>query len=115
VPRFRSSEDVRAVLRLKADGRTDRDISRLTGIPVTTIRLWRNRGLSNYGRDTLESGEPCPICGSEPHDFVALPREAYSYLLALYLGDGYISRSGTSWSLRIALDEAYPGIIEELL
>jgi hypothetical protein len=41
-----------------------------------------------------------------------LPRESYAYLLGVYLGDGCLGEVGTSWSLRITLDEAYPGIID---
>src|SRR5260370_42254561 len=31
----------------------------------------------------------------------------------MYLGDGYITANGSSWMLRITLDMAYPGIIDE--
>ena len=114
MPRTRSSEDVRAVLELKAAGQTDREVSRITGVPVNTIRLWRHRGLSRRARLALDYGECdwCKTCGSDPHDFAALPPHTYAYLLGVYLGDGCIGRSGTSWSLRIALDAAYPGIVE---
>lgn len=37
----------------------------------------------------------------------------YCEALALYLGDGWISRHPRTQRLRIALDEKYPGIIEE--
>ena len=46
----------------------------------------------------------------EPGD---VPPRAYAYLLGLYLGDGYICRSGRTWRLRISMDSRYPGIIEE--
>jgi hypothetical protein len=36
----------------------------------------------------------------------------YAYLLGLYLGDGHLHWCGT-WQLRVSLDLAYPGIIEE--
>jgi hypothetical protein len=111
VPRIRSHEDVRAVLQLQADGYSDREVSRITGVPVNTIRVWRNRGLSRNAKRPLRTVDLCSSCGSEPHDFGTLPRQTYAYLLGLYLGDGCISRSGTSWSPRVALDEAYPGIV----
>jgi hypothetical protein len=41
-----------------------------------------------------------------------LPRDTYAYLLGVYLGDGCLGTVGNSWSLRITLDEIYPGIIE---
>src|SRR3712207_6121885 len=38
----------------------------------------------------------------------------YAYLLGLYLGDGCVSApSGRSPFLRIALDEAHPGVVDE--
>lgn len=48
------------------------------------------------------------------HDVSQLPAGPYAYLLGLYLGDGYISagRRGV-WCLRVTLDSAYPGIIDE--
>jgi hypothetical protein len=41
-----------------------------------------------------------------------LPADTYAYLLGVYLGDGCLMPVGSSWSLRIGLDEAYPGIID---
>jgi hypothetical protein len=46
------------------------------------------------------------------HDFGGLPAAAYSYVLAMYLGDGSISRARRVWRLRITLDQKYPAIIE---
>jgi hypothetical protein len=54
----------------------------------------------------------CPVCGDDPHDPAGLPFESYAYLLGMYLGDGTLSLWGSSWILRIALDLAYPGIVE---
>ncbi len=48
------------------------------------------------------------------HDFSALDGSAYAYLLAVYLGDGFICpRPRGVWQLRITLDSAYPGIVAE--
>lgn len=111
--RTRSLSEVQAVLRLKSDGFTDREVSLATGVPLTTIRAWRNHGLPKRAKRALGVGGICPHCGCDPHDFAALPADTYAYLLALYLGDGYLRRSRDStWTLHIALDEAYPGIIE---
>jgi hypothetical protein len=38
---------------------------------------------------------------------------SYSYLLGLYLGDGCVSSTGSSYQLRIVLDGIYLGIIDE--
>ena len=42
-----------------------------------------------------------------------LDEAAYAYLLGMYLGDGYLSASGATACLQVALDESYPRIIEE--
>jgi hypothetical protein len=105
--------DVRAVLDLKAEGWTDRETWELTGVPINTIRAWRNRGLSAAAKQRLGMVEMCPLCGDEPHDVRSLPRDSYSYLLGVYLGDGCLARNGTSWTLRVALDDGYPGIVSE--
>jgi hypothetical protein len=72
----------------------------LTGIPRSTVRDWRN-GARAQRRDDL-------------HDFSALPAPEYSYLLGMYLGDGYIARHRRGvWRLRISMDANYPCIIED--
>lgn len=38
---------------------------------------------------------------------------AYAYLLGIYLGDGTVARVQRGSQLRVVLDSAYPGIIEE--
>jgi hypothetical protein len=38
----------------------------------------------------------------------------YAYLLGAYLGDGYVANTGRSFQLVIALDAAYPDIVEEV-
>jgi hypothetical protein len=50
------------------------------------------------------------------HVFVMRPADAYSYayLLGAYLGDGYVANTGRSFQLVIALDAAYPDIVEEV-
>lgn len=55
----------------------------------------------------------CDDCGGPEHRFADLPME-YVHLLGLYLGDGCLSlhRRGV-YRLRIALDQRYPGIIDE--
>lgn len=91
MPRARPFSDVADVLRLKAEGQTDCRVSEITGVPVNTIRLWRNRGLSRTVMRALDPDEACEICGDQAHDLSALPQAAYSYLLAVYLGDGCLT------------------------
>lgn len=97
-------DDVQALIR---DGLNPNDIVRLTGIPRTTIRDWQ-AGLG-AGQRELGSGERCPV----DHAFDELPASPYSYLLGMYLGDGYIAPSRKVWKLRITMDASYPAIIQE--
>lgn len=83
-------------------------VSVRTGIPRRTISGWRRRteGQQQLRRSAFG-------CGMT-HDFSALPRDSYAYLLGLYLGDGCISAAPRSvWRLRITLDAAYPTVIDE--
>jgi len=113
MPRTRRSlDDVRAVFRLRAEGLTDREVSLRTGVPINTIRTWRNRRVPDYARPSIPartSEDP----DLESFDCSAVDTEAYAYLLGMYLGDGCVTRNGSSWSLRVTLDQSYPGIINE--
>jgi hypothetical protein len=47
-----------------------------------------------------------------PFRIEALPRPQYAYLRGLYLGDGWLAAMARgTFSLRISLDQRYPGII----
>jgi hypothetical protein len=113
VPRAWSLETVHAVLQLKAEGLTDRQVSRRTRVSIHTIRLWRRRGLPKRVDRLLHPTPCCTACGEPIHNFADVPVGAYAYLLGLYLGDGCLGRAQGSWVLRIALDEAYPLVVAE--
>lgn len=95
-------------------GGTAPEVSAQTGIPVGTLRAWRGGRVPERIRRLATGDRACPACGGEEHRPGDLPGDAYAYLLGAYLGDGWISRHGESWSLRIVLDEAYPGIVAEI-
>jgi hypothetical protein len=99
----RSATEYDQVTRLIEAGRDDCAVSRLTGVPRTTVRDWRIR------RRARGADPDCPGCSSATVD-----PQAYAYLLGLYLGDGYIAahRRGV-YRLRITLDARYPRIIDE--
>ena len=103
--------DVRAVFELKAGGFTDREVAAHTGVPMNTIRVWRNRSVPLCARPAIVS--EYRVRNDTPPDVRSLPCPSYAYLLGMYLGDGCLARNGSSWTLRIALDAAYPGIIAE--
>jgi hypothetical protein len=95
---------------LVADGLSDYEVARRTGIPRSTIRNWR---VGDIPRVPSEGGLVCTSCGAPEHDFARLPVASYAYLLGQYLGDGTVCRVGKSLCLRIASDAQYGGIIAE--
>ncbi len=104
----RSYEEIAEVHRLVAAGFNDCQISRLTGIPRSTIREWR----STQRWSTVPAAS-CSTCGGAVHAFERLPA-SYVYLLGLYLGDGCLSRAPRGvFRLRVVLDSRYPGIVSE--
>lgn len=104
----RSRDEVVEVLHQVGLGRNDCEIARLTGIPRATVRDWRRGRHLITSRPHRDGQLHCD------HDFSQLPPLEYSYLLGMYLGDGYIAagRRGV-WRLMVTTDSRYPGIIEE--
>src|SRR3954469_18891892 len=114
MPRARPVSEFHTVLQLIDAGSTHRQISAETGIPLATVRGWA-RGRRSLPREPADGLIACEGCGAHVCEHDALPTGAYSYLLGVYLGDGNLVRQkGRSYSLRIALDVAYPGIIAEV-
>ena len=99
-----SNDDFEMVRRLISTGLNDCEIPRQTGVPRRTVCDWRVRPPRTL---TTRKQSKC-----EAHDYSGSPSDAYAYLLGMYLGDGYICRSGRVWRLRITLDKKYPGIID---
>jgi hypothetical protein len=100
----RSYESRAEILALAEAGINDCEIARRTGVPRTTVRDMR--------KPRRVEREPCPRCGAPTKRLAPTP-ERYAELLGLYLGDGCISRVSRTYSLRIALDARYPGIVRE--
>lgn len=94
-----------AVEVLLGTGLSDREIAERTGVSGGTVRRWRLRGVPNDPRAL-----PASIRPTTWH----LPKcEAYSYLLGLYLGDGYVGTHERTNSLVIACDGKYPDLVRE--
>jgi hypothetical protein len=102
---LRSYEEYGRALELVAAGLDDASIARTLGIPRRTVSDWR--------RGRRKSIRPPSEC-REVHDFAEHATRSYAYLLGVYLGDGYISRSKPSYVLRVTLDLSYPGIADEV-
>jgi hypothetical protein len=80
---------------------SDYEISRQTGASRSSIQRWRQRGAPTRGRDNCR------------RDWQPTDPASYSYLLGIYLGDGYIGKASQTPVLEISLDSRYPGIVEE--
>lgn len=101
-------------MRLVEAGCSDGEVAARTAIPKETIRTWRRGQIPARGRDALRGALRCDQCGGPAHDFARLPAAAYTYLLAMYLGDGCLYRNtGGVYSLRVTLDSQYPAIVTE--
>ena len=55
---------------------------------------------------------PCDRCGAA-HTAADAKPDLYRYLLGMYLGDGCLGNLKQTPSLRVTMDTAYPGIIQE--
>ena len=97
-----SLESRTLVARLLAAGLSVRAIARRTSIHRSTVSRWRRKGLPT------RAPAPPPDPTWQPPD-----PARYAYLLGLYLGDGCVSTGWKIPQLRVALDAAYPGIIDE--
>lgn len=103
MPRRRSFDDTSAVSQLFGKGLSDYEIGRRTGISRSSVQRWRTKGVPRRGRSRPLEWRPTDPC-------------SYSYLLGIYLGDGYLSKASTpSPVLEISLDPQYPGIVDECL
>ena len=109
---MRSREEVAFVIELVRAGWNDCEIAQETGIPRGTVRDWRRGRVPDFDRvhtRTFPNGWFCVVCRGDP---MILPQGSYTYLLGLYLGDGYIAPHARGvYRLRICCANAYPELI----
>lgn len=98
---MRTKTEYDLVCRLHSKGLNQTRISFETGIPRGTIKDWLKQMPKNFQpmEKKFELKQRI-ISNKNFHD-------AYSYLLGLYLGDGYINACKRTFRLRIFLDEKY--------
>ena len=110
---LRSRAEVAFVIELVRAEWNDCEIARETGIPRRTIRDWRNGRIPDVDRVRTRPGRNaggCAVCDGNP---LSLPQGAYTYLLGLYLGDGYIAAHQRNvFRLRIVCADVYPELIQ---
>jgi hypothetical protein len=88
-------------MKLIGTGLSDYEIGRRVGVSRSSVQRWRRYGAPTRGRDNC------------PRHWRPTDPTSYSYLLGIYLGDGYINRAARTPVLEISLDSRYPGIAEE--
>ena len=105
-----SIETRQRALALVRSGANDCEVARALGVPRSTVRDWRR----DASRPRPGDAPPrCPRCWRRTR--LTAPTDAdYAELLGLYLGDGCIGRAGRAHVLRISLDAAYGGIVEDV-
>jgi hypothetical protein len=98
----RTRDEFLRVRQLADDRLSDYGIAKVTGIPRSTVRVWRRRELP-------------PRTYSWPPSWHVPDSFAYSYLLGCYLGDGTVThRSRNGWELRVSCDQRYPDVMDEI-
>ncbi|AZQ34070.1 helix-turn-helix domain-containing protein [Streptomyces cyaneochromogenes] len=107
---FHGTEVRQRALTLLRNGARNADVARQLNVPAGTIGKWLHLDRSKRGECPGRKPPKCPRCDGRPLD-----QGAYSYLLGLYLGDGYIVQwSGSRTpSLIITCDNAWPGLMDE--
>jgi DNA-binding transcriptional regulator WhiA len=98
---MRTLEDFNKALELKKEGFNNSEISRQLDIPRRTIIDWVS------GKIKLNESSKEKRKNFNPLDYLKDKKEAYSYILGLYLGDGYINKTEKSWRIRFFLDYKY--------
>jgi hypothetical protein len=88
-------------LELSGLGLSDYEVARRLGLSRSTVWNWRY------------NGRPAQFRRAKHALLRPLYDRAYSYLLGVYLGDGWVGRTGHSWTLRFVLDVSYPGVVRE--
>jgi hypothetical protein len=102
----RTEAEFREVKRLAGTGLSDYKIAALTGVSRSTALRWRNLDSPPRSRVRIQRAANWRV----PDPF------AYCYLLGAYLGDGHIAHpTPNGWTLKLACDQKYPSIIDEML
>ncbi|MEY9963792.1 hypothetical protein ABIA33_001825 [Streptacidiphilus sp. MAP12-16] len=101
-------ETRRQVLNACRNGRPYPETAERFGVPQGTIGYWVFVDRARRGEPAPRRASTCPRCDSVPLD-----RQAYSYLLGLYLGDGHIVSKPKNHHLSIYCCDGWPGLLAE--
>jgi hypothetical protein len=98
---MRTYEEYREILELWQYGLNKKQIAVLMGIPRPTVRDCINRYKSLDGLDDSPTAKKKQGIQSVVNSWSQEQRRWYSYLLAVYLGDGYICLTRKTFRLRL--------------
>jgi hypothetical protein len=91
---MKTKDEYQKVCELFGQGIKKSKIAEIMGLDRGTVRRWITTGFTGKSsNDIIES--------------LILKKEDYSYILGLYLGDGYINKTDRAYRLRICLDLKY--------
>jgi intein-encoded DNA endonuclease-like protein len=104
MPQRKTEQEVREVVRLHKNGISQNQIHKTLGFDRTTIRQ-----ILKDPEDYIEKSIP-------EFSFDYLDKKTYSFLLAAYLGDGYIVKTHRKnvFKMRIFCDVKYQNILNEI-
>ncbi|MEV6250218.1 helix-turn-helix domain-containing protein [Streptomyces sp. NPDC051742] len=107
---FHGTEVRQRALTLLRGGAKNADVARELNVPRGTIGKWKHMDRAKRGECPGRPNPKCPRCDGRELDEVT-----YAYLLGLYLGDGNVSQppQHRAPSLRITLDDLWPGVQNE--
>jgi len=111
---MRTYEEYHKILELWERGFNKKQIARLTGIPRPTVRDCINRYQSLEGLVTSTIAKKNQDIQAVVESWSQEQRQWYAYLLAVYLGDGYICKTRKTYRLRVSCDSRYPQIIQRI-
>ncbi|MEU6441043.1 helix-turn-helix domain-containing protein [Streptomyces sp. NPDC047046] len=108
---FHTLEARQKALTLLREGVPNAEVARRLSVPKGTIGYWKHMDRDKRGECPGRQSTSCRVCAPE----TPLDRPAYSYLLAMYLGDGHIihPKQQRVPNLMVTLDDAWPGIQDE--
>ena len=115
MPVFAHSLEIRTqAISMLRSGVSNAEVARKLNISKDTIGYWKHQDRRSIEPGPDRRRSTCPRCAPEE---VTLDRQAYSYLLGLYLGDGCIGngaamRAKGVYFLSIACADAWPGLMD---
>lgn len=114
---MRTFEETKSILLLSSERKNKSEISRLLGISRPTIRDIVKRypgGVSQLAEEADLKFAQCRFESDRHYQFLIEKGKQYSYLLGIYLGDGYIDKQPRTYRLRVFQNSKYTDMIDRI-